>query len=385
MRGLARRSRTLLGAAGHTHRARREQGQWPSVRDLERLVAGQFTLHSQTLQALAQKLAANLQTAQELRTQEAAVGAISTKYPYKTPPFQTVVWKDQAIQAQDGTIRLSNGRSQPPLVLPLPEDFQQADLRKAELLWRADHYEVALTIDTHEPLPPPCAEGVTAGVDLGEVNVAAIVTEQGHGLVLSGRLLRSYKRLRNKRHAAYTARMDRCRKGSRRWKRLARRKAQASAKLYRQQRNVLHQASRKLVRFCQQHGVKHLAIGDVRDVQDGVDLGRQTNQKISQWPHGQLVAYVIDKAAQVSITVEQIPEDYSTRTCSVCGHVRPTAPRGRVYRCAHPGCGATLNRDGNGAANICSRAGHGVYAQVQVHSLTYLRPVVVGVVPRHGP
>lgn len=368
-----------------THRAGREQGQWYSVRELEQLVAGQFALHSQTLQALAQKLDANLQTAQELRKQEALTGTVQTRYPYKTPDYQTVPWKDQAIRVAQGQIVLSNGRGRPPLILLLPEEYQQADLRKVELLWRVDHYQLALTIDTHETLPLPCAEGVTAGVDLGEVNAAAVVTETGQGLVLSGRLLRSYKRLRNKRHAAYTARMDRCKIGSRRWKRLSARKAQASAKLARQQRNFLHQASRKLVRFCQQQRVNRIAIGDVRDIQDGIDLGRATNQKISQWPHGQFVSYVADKAAQVGMATEQIPEDYSTRTCSACGHLRFNAPRGRVYRCTHPGCRARLNRDGNGAANICSRACYGVYAQIHVQSLMYLRPVVVGVVPRHGP
>jgi putative transposase len=366
-----------------THRAEREQGCWYSVRELEQLVAGQFALHSQTLQALAQKLDANLQTAQELREQEVLTGPVRTKYPYKTPDYQTVPWKDKAIRVLQGQIVLSNGRKRDPLILPLPEEFHISDIRKVELLWRADHYQLALTIDTHKMLPPPCVEGVTAGVDLGEVNVAAVVTEPGQGLDLSGRLLRSYKRLRNKRHAAYTARMDRCKIGSRRWKRLARRKAQASAKLFRQQRNFLHQASRRLVRFCQQQGVNHIAIGDVRDIQDGVELGKHTNQKIAQWPHGQLVQYVADKASQVGIATEQIPEDYSTRTCSACGHLRATAPRGRVYRCTRPGCRARLNRDGNGAANICSRACHAVYAQVHLHHLMYLRPIVV--VPRHRP
>src|SRR5690348_13362128 len=68
----------------------------------------------------------------------------------------------------------------------------------------------------------------------------------------------------------------------------------------------------------------------------------------------------------------------STRTCSGWGRVKEHAPRGRVYTCA--GCGAVLSRDGNGAANICSRATYGQYGQVQVHSLRYRRATAV--VPR---
>jgi IS605 OrfB family transposase len=51
-------------------------------------------------------------------------------------------------------------------------------------------------------------------------------------------------------------------------------------------------------------------VGDVRDIQDGVDLGRKSNQKISQWPDGQFVGCVAYKAREYGIAVEQIPEDW---------------------------------------------------------------------------
>jgi hypothetical protein len=54
--------------------------------------------------------------------------------------------------------------------------------------------------------------------------------------------------------------------GSRRAKRLYKRKAQISAKLYRQQRDILHQAARKVVDFCAAEGVSQIALGDVRDI-----------------------------------------------------------------------------------------------------------------------
>jgi len=206
--------------------------------------------------------------------------------------------------------------------------------------------------------------------------LAACVTESGKGIVISGRQLRSVKRLRNKRHQAYTARLARCQKGSRRWKKLKRQKARATAKLLRQQRDILHKASRQLVTFCQAEQVSQLSIGDVRDIADRVDLGRQTNQKISQWPHGQLVRYITQKARSYGAVTTQDPEDYSTRTHSVCWHVLTRAPRGRQFVC--PGCGSVVSRDGNASANICSWKRYGAYGQVHVKSLTYLRPVQVG-------
>ncbi len=336
---------------------------------------GHYRLHSQSIQALCQKLLANVDTAYELRRQKQADGGeIRTRYPYKSKPYQTVTWKDQAIRVRNGRIYLPNGKRQPDLVLPLPEDFHAVIIRKVELLWRADHYQLALTIE--QPSAPPLRrEGQTAGVDLGEINTASVVTKTGQALIINGRLLRHQKQLRNKRHAAYQKRMARCQRGSRRWRRLKHQQNRASTKLYRQQRNLLHQSSRKVVNFAQWQDVNRLAIGDVRDVADGVNMGAKTNQKISQWPHGQFVQYVTYKARRSGIAVDQIPEDYSTRTCSCCGHVHPSAPRGRILRCS--GCGSVIHRDANGAANICSRAEYGVYGKVRLVRVTHLRATVV--------
>jgi putative transposase len=122
--------------------------------------------------------------------------------------------------------------------------------------------------------------------------------------------------------------------------------------------------------------VKHLAVGDVRDIQTGVSLGKQTNQKISQWPHGQFARYLSEKAARRGISVEWIDEAYSTKTCSVSGHVQPS-PRGRRFRCA--GCGARLHRDVNGSATSCTKAAYGRYSKIQADRIKYLRPI--GVAP----
>jgi putative transposase len=218
-------------------------------------------------------------------------------------------------------------------------------------------------------------------VDLGEVHIAAVTTTKRQAFVVSGRLLRSCKQWRNKRHAALQEQLSRCQPGSRRATRLRKRKAQVSAKLYRQQRDLLHQAARRVVDFCQVEGVSRIAVGDVRDIQTGVRLGTKTNQKISQWPHGQFARYVREKASRLGISVEWIDESYSTRTCSHSGHVQSSSPRGRQFRCS--GCGARVHRNVNGSANICSKAAYGRYSKVQAGAVKYLRPI--GVAPRHGP
>jgi putative transposase len=366
------------------HAAARTQGQWFSAGDLEQATkGGQYALHSQSVQALCQKFAANVATAPELRRQEfAATGQIQTAYPHHPKPDQTVVWKDQALRVlPDGSLRLPCGGQRPPLLLPLPQEYRSANLRRVELTWRADHYELALTVDTGTSWPVPLAGGAVAGVDLGEVHIAAITTTTRHALVLCGRRLRACKQGRNRVHSILQEKLSRCQQGSKRWRRLTTCKARVSAKVYRQQREILHQAARQAVAFCQAEGVTRIVVGDVRDIQTGVSLGRVSNQKISQWPHGQFVHHMTEKAQQGGISVEWIDESLSTRTCSHCGHVRSSSPRGRRFRC--PGCGARVHRDVNGANNICSQAMHGEYAKVQASALRYRRPIVV--VPRRRP
>jgi transposase len=192
-----------------------------------------------------------------------------------------VIWKEQALTvAPSGEVRLPTGGRRPPLLLPLPEEYRQANLRRAELTWWADHFELCLTLDIGELLPPLPA-GAVAGVDLGEIHLAAVTTTKRHAVVVSGRQLRSCKQWRNKVQSLLQENLRRCQVGSRRTNRLLKRKAQVSAKRYRQQRDLLHQAARMVVDFCAQDGVSHIAVGDVRDIQTGVRLGHVSNQKSS--------------------------------------------------------------------------------------------------------
>jgi hypothetical protein len=100
------------------------------------------------VQALCQTLAAHVATAVALRRQEMSEqGHVQTASPQHPKPYQTVVWKDQALTVlSSGEVRLPTGGQRPPLPLPLPAEYQQANLRRAEWTWRADHDERCLTL-----------------------------------------------------------------------------------------------------------------------------------------------------------------------------------------------------------------------------------------------
>src|SRR5215831_12967058 len=108
------------------HAQARTQGRWLGAGELEQATkGGQYTLHRQSVQALCQKLAANVATAVELRQQEMSeLGHVQTAYPHHPKAYQTVVWKDQALQVlPSGQLRLPTGAQRPALFLPLPAEY----------------------------------------------------------------------------------------------------------------------------------------------------------------------------------------------------------------------------------------------------------------------
>ncbi len=115
-------------------------------------------------------------------------------------------------------------------------------------------------------------------------------------------------------------------------------------------RDMQPKVSREVVNVAVEREAGTIAIGDVRDVADKGKRGKKTNQKISNWGHGTLRAYITYKAEAEGIQVELVNERYTSQTCPQCGCRHK--PRGRVYTCGQ--CGFSGHRDGVGAVNILS-------------------------------
>jgi len=60
------------------------------------------------------------------------------------------------------------------------------------------------------------------------------------------------------------------------------------------------------------------------------------------------------KASTRGSVVKVIPEQYTSKACSCCGHLHANLGSASVYMCAH--CGSVMDRDINGARGICLKA-----------------------------
>lgn len=312
---------------------------WIAKTELQKRLKGRFALHSQTVQGLADRFCSNRKTAAENRRL-----GLDTRYPWRTKKFVTVPFKEAAIRrSPTGTVVLSlkaGDALDTGLVLPPEATFCQ-------LLWSKGRY--VLSYAAEFPVADLRENGLRAGIDIGEIHPVALCAEDGTGLVISGREVRSVKRRRNKSLGKFARMLARCKKGSRRWKKLRRARGRMKSKTDSQVRDLLHQATRKAVRWCEERAVCELVIGNPAGVEKNTKkqrrLSRRVRQKISQMETGRIKHYLRYKAKEAGIATCLTEERGTSSECPCCGHSHK--PKGRTFRC--PQCGFVSHRDGKAA------------------------------------
>lgn len=316
---------------------------WIAKYDIQKIVKGKYNLHSQTIQAITDKFDANRKTISELRKN----GDKKAKYPYKTKEFYVIPLKNSAINTNSkGNLKLtmSKGRY-------LELDFNIPNIKTAEIVWRNGYY----LYYTYETKVDKIAEGSNKiGVDLGEIHSIASVTNNGDALVLSNREGRSIKQFRNKMYAYISKRLSRCKKGSRKYKKLLKLKSKIKEKSDNQLRNLYHQTTRKFIDFCVEKEVCEIILGDIKGIEKNTKkkkkLNKKNRQKISQMEYGKIKDYIKYKAEEQGIEVKLVKEDYTSQTCPKCS--KKHKPQGRDYICS---CGYKTHRDIVGAWNILNK------------------------------
>jgi len=342
------------------HEAMTTRGKWPNRNSLQKLVKGQFGLHSQSAQMVCHAFLANVDTARQLRQS----GRKEIRYPYKKKHFYPLLWPAQAMSIQGDKIILPMGRNRKSIVLKRPDWLVVPTACK--IIWNLTHYELHATVSHHVSVAAGSQE---ATVDLGQIHQCAVTTSTGQGLIVSGRGIRAEKKRANKMHGSLAAKLSRCTKGSRRWKKLKRTRNEYALRAERRIRDMRHKGTRQVIDFCVTHQVGSLFIGDPHGVRNR-NCGRRQNQRMSQWEYGKDTAYLQQKAAQAGISSFTGSERGTSSRCPVCGHKHK--PGGRNWNCK--ACGFQGHRDLVGSANMHEIAfGHKTMFPA-AQAITYLRP-----------
>ena len=346
------------------HKKARESGRkWPGRTELQRQTKGRYELHSQTVQMICHQLLANVNATRERRQKEPE-NRHQLKYPHKEKQFFSLYWPAQALHydAQAKRLVLPMGRGRKSLVFSADLGFEP---QGAKLVWQ-DGYQLHLVrpLEEKKPEVPGTAR---ACVDLGEVHQAAVVTDTGEALVVSGRGMRSQKRLLSKQLGQLARKRARCKKGSRRYRKLGRARRKRSTLTDRRVRDLRHKGTRQVIDFCKEQGVGTIFIGDPRGVRD-LDGGRHHNRRVNRWEVGQDLSYLGHKAPLAGMRCFTGEERGTSSRCPSCR--RRHKVKGRLWRC--PACEFTGHRDVVGALNM-----HALAFNQQVTfpvSVTYRRP-----------
>jgi putative transposase len=183
------------------------------------------------------------------------------------------------------------------------------------------------------------------GVDLG-VNTLLAATDGEKAVMVSGRAAKATVQWRNKQLASLQQAQSTRTKGSRRWKRLQRRKATMLAQTHRRLRDLMHKATRK-VAAAFPGAICYIG----KPFNDAAHkIGRKQAQQVSSACNAILISQLDYKTCGAI----QTDESYTSQTCPVCGERNKGQ---RTYRCRQ--CSQSAPRDVIGSLNILAVGRHG--------------------------
>jgi putative transposase len=338
--------------------ARMGHVRWPNQHDLHQATKGRFALHSQSVQAVFRAFLGTIETTRKLRREHPEM---RMKYPWRTKRFYPVHWPAQAVSVERRRVVMPMGKGRPSLVLhiSLPENSGACSL-----VWNHG-FELHVCIDIPQAEQAPGT--VQATVDLGEIHLAAVTTNTGKAMIVTGRGIRSLKRQRNQQLGKIAKKQARCKKYSRRWKKLQRAKHKQCCRAERRIRDMRHKATRQVIDFCVEHEVGTLFIGNPHGVRND-DKGRHHNQRMALWEYGKDIDYLTHKAKAAHIMSFTGSERGTSSRCPACGHKH--RPKGRNWVCRT--CRFTGHRDLVGSVNMHHDV-FGTHLKFP-RSFTYLRP-----------
>ena len=338
------------------HRIRRLGWMWPSKARWQRWAKGRYPgLSAQSAQQLIGEFCEAVDSCRQLRRN----GHGETRYPWRLRRYHDVIYTNQDARIREGRLILPHGKGGT-LRIRLSRNVTLPG-RLMEV--RLSYGTVRLICEVPNA---PRPQDTVIGVDLG-VNTLIAATDGQKVLLISGRAAKATIQYRNKQLARIQRAQSGKVKGSRRHKRLQRRKYAMLDKTMRRVRDLCHKATRQVADAFPN---ATCYVGEPFN-EAAQRIGRVQAQQVSTACTRKIIG-MLDYKTAGAMTVN---EAYSSQTCPVCGE---RSRHRRTYRC--PSCGASAPRDAIGALNILSLGHHGVMlpGRSLPQQVKYLRPW-----PRH--
>ena len=272
----------------------------------------------------------------------------NAKPPHKTRKFHTFTWRATGISYKRGKLRLSMGLDRSPLWIKIDKKFHKKVPAEVSLVYNrtTQQYEFHATY-IMQPKKAKAKSGTAVAVDMGEIH--PIVSFDGlNAEIYNGREVRSKVRYREKSKTNINRKLSRCKRYSKRWKKLKCAKDRTLAALSNQLRDMRHKITSRFVSTCRERKIETIVIGDIKHIRRSIQYGKKRNEKLHQWAFSKIRDMITYKAKAVGINVDTQDEAYTSQTCPSCSNRKK--PNKRNYKCSK--CGWHGHRDLVGASNI---------------------------------
>ena len=218
----------------------------------------------------------------------------------------------------------------------IPKDVK---LCESKLVKKKGNYYLHITIKKDITLT---SFNNVLAVDLGEKHIATTVL---HGKTVSMNPKFYGKKVRGiRRHYAWL----RKRLGN---KKLLKEIKRIEHTEQRKVNDILHKISKHIVQQAEENNAC-IVLGDLKGIRKSAKgKGKRFNRIVSNMPFNKLTQYIQYKAEWKGITVKQISEKNTSKTCHKCGQIGNRKTQG-LFVC---NCGLQYNADLNGALNISKR------------------------------
>ncbi|ADD07511.1 IS1341-type transposase ISNma11 (plasmid) [Natrialba magadii ATCC 43099] len=216
-------------------------------------------------------------------------------------------------------------------------------VQQVRAVWTGDEWELHFVCKVEVDVADTPGEK-TVGVDLGINNFAALAYEDGHSELYPLNCLKQDDYYFSKRIA-------RCDDSD------SEQATRLNQKKSRRRTHYFHTLSKHIVRRCVAEGVGTIVVGDLSGIREDEENGEAKNWgthgnlDLHSWAFDRFTDLLEYKAEMEGISIEEVSEQDTSKSCSCCGRKRDAnrVERG-LYVCDQ--CGMTANADVNGAENI---------------------------------
>lgn len=294
------------------------------------------------------------------------------KLPYRHKKYFTTGWDKQSIKVnyEKGIIKLGksevNQKRQKPVkcyTKTIPQNIVEIELIYKHKLILAIKYKEENNCKKINSLNK-------ASIDLGEIHSITSIDNNGNAIIITGRKIRSDKRLRNKEQGKLRKRMSKCTKRSKQYRKYGKALNNLSKKFERKELDSIHKITKLYVDYCIQKDISTVYYGDLDSCTRNTKkrMGKKLGQKLNEWSYGLLVRQLENKLSRHGIKLVKVKEYYTSKKCPSCGKLNKS--KGRNYICK---CGYIQHRDVVGAINILND--NSEFNIIKYNNLKYLQIV----------